>query len=104
MPGASSRTTGSATRWNSLTPLFMRQGRDQPLRVTTGLYGRPLGGTSGGIVAAEAWTGASGRDAAPALLTSDAPTMAAPAPVRKDLRDVICGVPLSCRARPCGRP
>ena len=37
MPGAISRTTGSATRWNSLTPSFMRQGSDQPLRVTTGL-------------------------------------------------------------------
>ena len=41
MPGASSRSTGSATRWNSLTPWFMRQGRVQPLSVTTGREGRP---------------------------------------------------------------
>ena len=37
MPGAISRTTGSATRWNSFTPLFMRQGSVQPFSVTTGL-------------------------------------------------------------------
>ena len=37
MPGANSRTTGSATRWNSLTPSFMRQGSVQPFSVTTGL-------------------------------------------------------------------
>ena len=37
MPGASSRRTGSATRWNSFQPLFMRQGSDQPFSVTTGL-------------------------------------------------------------------
>ena len=36
-PGDTSRTTGSATRRNSLTPLFMRQGKVQPLSVTTGL-------------------------------------------------------------------
>ena len=33
----SAASAGSATRWNSLTPLFMRQGSVQPLRVTTGL-------------------------------------------------------------------
>ena len=37
MPGAISRTTGSATRWNSFTPSFMRHGRVQPFSVTTGL-------------------------------------------------------------------
>ena len=36
-PGDTSRTTGSATRWNSFTPWFMRQGSVQPLSVTTGL-------------------------------------------------------------------
>ena len=36
MPGASSRTTGSATRWNSFQSPFMRQGSVQPLSVTTG--------------------------------------------------------------------
>ena len=30
MPGASCRRTGSATRWNSFQPLFMRHGSDQP--------------------------------------------------------------------------
>jgi len=48
IPGANSRTHGSATRWNSLTPLFMRQGSDQPFRVMTGLNGRPLEGAGGG--------------------------------------------------------
>jgi len=52
MPGAISRTTGSATRWNSFTPSRMRQGAVQPFSVTTGWYGRPLGGASGGWVAA----------------------------------------------------
>ena len=37
MPGASWRRTGSATRWNSFQPLFMRHGSDQPFSVTTGL-------------------------------------------------------------------
>jgi hypothetical protein len=37
MPGAISAHDGSATRWNSFQPLFMRQGSDQPLSVTTGL-------------------------------------------------------------------
>ena len=40
--------TGSAMRWNSFQPLFMRHGSDQPLSVTTGLYGRPVVGMSGG--------------------------------------------------------
>ena len=34
--GANSRSTGSATKWNSFTPLFMRWGSDQPLMVATG--------------------------------------------------------------------
>ena len=50
MPGASWRTTGSATRWNSFQPLFMRHGSVQPFSVTTGLYGRPFEGASGGCV------------------------------------------------------
>jgi hypothetical protein len=80
MPGAISRTTGSATRWNSLTPPFMRQGSDQPLSVTTGLKGgrwaaaAALGGGVVGIVTA------SGSVAAPARLTAAAPTATAPAP------------------------
>jgi hypothetical protein len=43
----------------------------------------------GGIVFGDDWVGASGSDAAPALLTSAAPTMAAPALDKNDLRDVI---------------
>jgi hypothetical protein len=31
----------------------MRQGNDQPFKVTTGLNGRPLGGAGGGSVAAD---------------------------------------------------
>ena len=33
MPGAISRTTGSATRWNSFQSPFCRQGSVQPLSV-----------------------------------------------------------------------
>ena len=36
MPGANSRTTGSATRWNSFHSPFIRQGSVQPFSVTTG--------------------------------------------------------------------
>ena len=36
MPGAISRITGSAVRWNSLTPFFIRHGKVQPFNVTTG--------------------------------------------------------------------
>src|SRR4051812_31326388 len=90
MPGAISRTTGSATRWNSLTLSFMRQGSVQPLSVTTGLYGRPLGGINGAIVAGDDCVAASGSEAAPARVTAVAPTMAAPA--RKVRRDVSGGV------------
>src|SRR5574343_1160528 len=86
MPGAISRTTGSATRWNSLTPFFRRQGRDQPLRVTMGWNGRPSGGAGGGRVAAEVWMTASGSSAAPALLTAAAPRKVAPAALKKVLR------------------
>jgi len=35
MPGAICRRTGSAMRWNSFHPLFMRQGSVQPFSVTT---------------------------------------------------------------------
>jgi len=36
MPGAISRSTGSATRWNSFQSPFCRDGSVQPLSVTTG--------------------------------------------------------------------
>src|SRR6185436_20598875 len=85
MPGATSRTTGSATRWNSLTPSFIRQGSDHPLRVTIGLKGRPVGGGPGGSVAADDWDTASGSTAAPTRLTAAAPRKAAPAR-KKSLR------------------
>src|SRR5262245_5607975 len=85
MPGAISLTTGSATRWNSLTPSFMRHGSDHPLSVTTGLNGRPLGGGPGGSVAADDCDIASGSEAAPTRLTAAAPRKAAPAR-KKSLR------------------
>ena len=50
MPEAISRSTGSATRWNSFTPSFRRHGKDQPFSVTTGLNGLPFGGVEGGAV------------------------------------------------------
>ena len=53
MPGAISRTTGSATRWNSFQPSRIRHGSVQPFSVTTGLYGRPLAGGSGGCIAGD---------------------------------------------------
>src|SRR5512134_559675 len=93
MPGASSRTTGSATRWNSFQPLFIRHGSVQPLSVTTGLYGRPFGGASGGWVAGLVCTGASGSEAACTRLTAAAPSTAAPAPARKSLLVLIVIVP-----------
>ena len=73
-PGATSRTTGSATRWNSFTPAFMRQGAVQPLSVTTGLYGRPVVGCSGGAVSALVWMTGSGSAARAARLTEAAAT------------------------------
>src|SRR5450830_1766240 len=88
MPGAISRTTGSATRWNSFTPSFIRHGSVQPFSVTTGLYGRPFDGTNGACVAADDCIGASGSEAAPALVTMPAPIRVA-APVKKDLRSVM---------------
>jgi hypothetical protein len=51
----------------------MRQGSDQPFSVTTGLYGRPVLGKSGGAISAVSRMGASGSDAAPARETSAAP-------------------------------
>src|SRR5215217_6845021 len=78
MPGANSRTQVSATRWNSLTPLFMRQGTDHPFKVTTGLNGRPVDGAGGGCVTADDCTTASGSDAAPTRLTAVAPSATAP--------------------------
>src|SRR5512145_899697 len=91
MPGAISRTTGSATRWNSFQPLFMRNGRVQPLRVTTGLYGRPALGASGGAVAGPGATAASGTAPIAARLTPAA-LSSTPAPARKLRREFI-GVP-----------
>src|SRR5881396_2545782 len=57
----------------------MRQGRVQPLSVTTALYGRPVLGTSGGIVSGLVWITGSGSAAIATLLTLVA-AMAAPAP------------------------
>src|SRR5687768_3075158 len=88
MPGANSRTTGSATRWNSLTPSFMRQGSDQPFSVATGLNGRPVDGARGGCMVGEVWIAASGSDAAPTRLTAVAPRTA-PAALKKVLRFVM---------------
>src|SRR3989338_1166897 len=76
-PGDTSRTTGSATRWNSLTPSFMRQGKVQPLRVTTGLYGRPVVGTSGGAVSTDVWMTGSGKPASAERATARPATEAA---------------------------
>ena len=64
MPGAISRVTGSATRWNSFQPSFMRHGSDQPFSVTTGWYAGPLDGNIGGCVEAVVMRGASGMAAA----------------------------------------
>jgi hypothetical protein len=64
----------------------MRQGKVQPLSVTTGLYGRPELGGSGGCVLGDDCTAASGTEAAPALLTAAAPSTAALAVLRKLLR------------------
>src|SRR5688572_18340185 len=102
MPGASSRTTGSATRWNSFQPLFMRHGRVHPFSVTTGLYGRPAAGTSGGWVAALLADAASGTAPIAARLTAAAPMNAALRP-RNCLRSVMCRFLLVPRARRGGR-
>jgi hypothetical protein len=71
----------------------MRQGSDQPLSVTTGLYGRPFGGTSGGAISGVSRLGASGSDAAPARDTIAAPNSAAAEPPRNVLREVIGFLP-----------
>src|SRR5471032_1441298 len=97
MPGASSRTTGSATRWNSLTLLFMRQGKDQPFRVTTGLNGRPFGGGGGVLVSAVLMLTASGKEAAPTRLTAAALRATAPAFMKKFLRVIIIIPCWGCR-------
>jgi hypothetical protein len=89
-PGAISRTTGSATKWNSLTPWFIRHGKVQPLSVTTGLYGRPELGTSGALVSADVCITGSGNAAMATLLTEAAATAppAMPANLKKSLLDV----------------
>jgi hypothetical protein len=69
--------------------LFIRHGRDQPFKVTTGLKGRPVDGWGGTRVFALSMTIASGNDAAPARLTAAALTAMAPAPLKKSRREVI---------------
>lgn len=51
-----------------------------------GLKGRPVGGGGGGCIAADDCMTASGRDAAPTLDTAAAPSMVAPAALKKVLR------------------
>ena len=58
----------------------MRQGSVQPLSVTTGLYGRPVLGTSGGIVSALVCMTGSGSAAIATLLTEAAAAAAVMAP------------------------
>ncbi len=104
MPGAISRTTGSAIRWNSFQPSFMRHGALQPFSVTTGLNGRPSGGAAGGNVLACVMMAASGIAIALARDTRPAPSIVA-APVKKPLRETIV-IPFSvqhCRqlSSPC---
>jgi len=69
----------------------MRHGKVQPLRVTTGLYGRPLEGSSGGMVSGLSWETISGSAAIATLLTEATAVAAAiEAPARKIWRrDVI---------------
>ena len=66
----------------------MRQGALQPLSVTTGLNGRPLGGEGGGVVVGVVTICASGIEAAPALETSPAASMVV-APAKNVLRETI---------------
>ena len=61
----------------------MRHGSVQPFSVTTGLYGRPVDGTSGGIVSGLVWITGSGSAAIATLLTeaaAAAAVIAAPRP------------------------
>ncbi len=39
MPGAISRTTGSAIRWNSFQPFFIRHCSVKPFNAATGVHG-----------------------------------------------------------------
>src|SRR5512134_2461343 len=106
MPGAISRTTGSATKWNSLTPAFIRNGSVQPFSVTTGLYGRPApvtpAGRYGGCVSGPVWITGSGSEAIATLLTEAAPATAviALAPRMNSRREVIASSPVQCGAAP----
>src|SRR5262245_4593642 len=87
MPGAVSRPTRAATRWDPFQSPFMRHGKVQPLSVTTGWYCGPLGGTSGGCMVLVVVVGASGMLAActrPLTALALASTAAEP---RKPLRD-----------------
>src|SRR5688572_24818190 len=93
MPGASWRRTGSATRWNSFQPLFIRHGSDQPFSVTTGLYAGPVFGKSGGAISALSRSGASGSEAAPTRDTMVAPKNPAAVPARNFLREFIFSMP-----------
>src|SRR5690606_34453768 len=83
----------SATRWNSLTPWFIRHGSVQPFSVTTGQYGRPLEGESGGIVPGSVRTTGSGRAAIAAFATEAAATapVTAVAPRKNSRREAIVG-------------
>src|SRR3569623_443565 len=87
MPGAISRTTGSATKWNSFTPSFMRHSSVQPFSVTTGLLGQPLDGISGGWGSALSMLTISGSAAWAAGLT--VATAAAPPNLKKSRLEAI---------------
>ena len=58
-------------RWNSFQPFLMRQGSDQPFKVTTGLYGRPVFGKS--RAASRGYRAATLRAATPRRLAKPAP-------------------------------
>ena len=66
----------------------MRHGALQPLSVTTGLNGRPVGGAGGGMVVGVVTICASGIEAAPALETSPAASTVV-APAKNVLRETI---------------
>src|SRR5688572_22506859 len=66
----------------------MRQGQVQPLSVTTGLYGRPVEGTSGGMVSGLSWITGSGIAASAALLTAVADAAIAEPPMKLRLERV----------------
>ncbi len=90
MPGAISRSTASAVRWNSFQPLRIRHGSDQLFRVTTGLNHGPVVGSGGTSRVVVIELGDSGSEASAEREINPAPMAAAtPAPFRKFLRSVI---------------